>query len=252
MRGTAVNLCAAGVVSGLLLAVVPASAQSLVRINVDFVGVASSQDSQEVVQRTTLFREISTGAVAYPVLPTVKGLKGGITFGRTFAVGVNLDFINYEQTAGLAISIPHPLFFNRPGTDVAVSEVLDRKDRNVDIRAVYIAPTPQEWSVQVFGGPTYLSVKEDRIGGILYNQSAPASGANNVTITSTLKDTVSGSTWGFNVGADVGYFFTRHVGLGGQVSANRGTVTLTDPFVDDDVDRSAGHVTFGGGLRLRF
>lgn len=241
-----------GLSAGLLLSAGHVEAQGLVRVNIDLVAIASSQDVQEVVQRTSLFGETRTGVVSYPKLPSARGLKAGVTVGRRIGVGVNFDFVNYEQTTALAVSVPHPLFFNRIGTGVATSEVLERRDRNVDIRLIYILPTSTQWSVQLFGGPTYMSLKEDRIGGILYNQFTSLAGANTVSITSTVKETVSGSTWGFNVGADAGYFFSSHVGVGGQVSVNSGTVTLTDPFTDQDIERRAGHVTVGGGLRLRF
>ena len=55
-----------------------------------------------------------------------------------------------------------------------------------------------------------------------------------------------------NVGGDVGFFFSRHVDVGGIVRFNKGTVTLSDPLTDEDVERDASHVSFGGGLRLRF
>jgi hypothetical protein len=56
---------------------------------------------------------------------------------------------------------------------------------------------------------------------------------------------VDGSTWGFNAGVDVAYFFSRYVGAGGVIRLNRGTVTVDDPLTPDAAELSAGHVTFG-------
>ena len=83
-------------------------------------------------------------------------------------------------------------------------------------------------------------------------RDGPALGGNVITITSPAVAEVKGSGWGFNVGGDAGLFFSQHVGVGGTFIFNRGTVNLDDPLVGVDVDREAGLISFGGGLRFRF
>ena len=51
---------------------------------------------------------------------------------------------------------------------------------------------------------------------------------------------------GFNVGADVGYFFTKNVGVGGIIRFSQTKVTFSLGEVD------AGGAMVGGGVRLRF
>ena len=76
--------------------------------------------------------------------------------------------------------------------------------------------------------------------------------ANAVEVTSFNQREVSGSAVGFNAGADVAFFFTRHVGVGGVVRVNRGTVSVDDPLSSTAVDLTLGQTTIGGGLRVHF
>ena len=59
-------------------------------------------------------------------------------------------------------------------------------------------------------------------------------------------DTEEEQKTGFNVGADVGYYFTKNVGVGGIVRFSQTKVTFSLGEVD------AGGAMVGGGLRLRF
>ena len=63
--------------------------------------------------------------------------------------------------------------------------------------------------------------------------------------------TPSESTIGFNAGADVGYFFARHVGVGGVIRFSRGSVDFTSSD-GEALTLDAGGAHVGAGLRLRF
>lgn len=226
-------------------------------IDVNFLGVKSQQDEQTATFTRTLFRETARVSAVYPEIEgTGEAIEigGGFRFGagRSMGVGVHFDAANIEQIAGLAATIPHPTLFGRSATGTGFSGVLERQDRAIDIQAIYFAPTPAAWLVRIFGGPTYFNLKEERVSIVNYQQVFNAIGANIITITSPTVAEVDGSGWGFNIGGDVGFFFSRYVGVGGTVRFNRGTVTLDDPLSGVEADREAGHISFGGGLRLRF
>jgi hypothetical protein len=53
-----------------------------------------------------------------------------------------------------------------------------------------------------------------------------------------------------NVGGDVAYFSTPHVGVGGTAQSTGATFEMTVPSGTADV--KAGGLQVGGGLRLRF
>jgi hypothetical protein len=224
-------------------------------VDINFISVRSTQDELTATGFAPMFGEIARFGAVYPALPAVNGagLEGGFLAHPRFGVGIRFDFVDYESFVALAANVPHPTLFNRFGSDVGVTATtLKRKDRGFDISAIYIAPTSDAWRVRLFAGPTYFNVSQDMVGGIRYNQFPTIFGSNVVDINGFIEREVSGSAWGFNAGVDVAYFFSRHVGAGGVLRLNRGTVTVDDPLTGDAADLEAGDVTFGGGLRLRF
>jgi hypothetical protein len=221
---------------------------------VNFIGASPNQGADTFTFSRTMFGELASSAVAYPELGTAKGpeFAGGGTFGPGIGFGVRFIRVKSEYVPGMAIEIPHPGFFNRHATDADVlSTALERNDLDLDFFVLYDVPTAEEWRVRVFGGPTYFRVKQEMIGEIRYEQFVFGQ-SNTVNITEGRFNEIEGSAWGFNVGADIAYFFTRHVGVGGVVRFNNGTVTVDEPLSGEDADLDAGRTTFGAGLRLRF
>jgi hypothetical protein len=79
--------------------------------------------------------------------------------------------------------------------------------------------------------------------------------ANAIAITryqTTQVDFDEAGGWGCHVGADVSWFFTGVVGVGGFGRYAPGTVDYADPFTDERRDLKVGGFQGGGGLRLRF
>ena len=246
------------VVALLSLAASPATAQTTDRvwIDVNAVSVKSAQDATAFTFRDTVFNEPASVTAAYPEMPRAAGglFGGGVGVARGFGVGVQFVNATYEYAAGLAISIPHPLVFNRIGTDTDVTDALERNERALDLSGVYQLRTPDSWRVRVFGGPTYFKLKQDMVQDVEFTQSINlVTLANTVTITDFRQEEVDESTWGFHVGGDVAYFFSRHFGVGGTVRFNRGTVTLdNEPLSEEEGELKVGATIVGGGLRLRF
>jgi outer membrane protein with beta-barrel domain len=252
-------LCRFSVVAMLFIAASTASAQSAPSrgwLDVDFVSVRGSQGEQTFTARTSVFQEQASFASAYPELPSATGgnIAGGFNIHPRIGVGVHFVNISYEMPVGLAVNIPHPLFFNRFATDSDVTDsALERKDRSIDIAAVYTVPTPDAVRIRVFGGPTHFNVKQEMVSDVYFNQMFNLLGANVVDITRFDQQRVDGSAWGFNVGTDVAYFFSRYIGVGGVLRFNRGTVEIEkEPLTETPTELKAGHTMIGGGLRLRF
>ena len=242
----------------LSLASSSASAQGTDRVWID-VNVVSAKPAQDATTFTfsdTVFNEPVSMSAAYPAMPRATGglFGGGVGVARGFGVAVQFVNAQFEYDAGLAISIPHPFVFNRFGTDTDVTDTLERSERALDLSGVYQLPTPDAWRVRVFGGPSYFKFKQDMVQDVEFTQSINiVTFANTVNITDFRQEEVDESTWGFHVGADVAYFFSRHVGVGGTVRFNRGTVTLdTEPLSEEESELKVGTTIVGGGLRLRF
>lgn len=225
-------------------------------IDVNYLSLHPAQDAQTFTFRTTVSGETASIAAAYPALPTAKG--GEVGFGVRIGdlpVGVGIHVVNasYTYPVGLAINVPHPLFFNRFAQDSGVATDLERKDLAVDVMGVFVVPTPSRWSVRVFGGPTRFTVKQDMVSDVRFDQLFNLLGGNIVDLTGHKQVKVEGHVWGFNAGADVSYFFSRYVGVGGTVRVNGGTVSIAkEPLSENPADFKAGGAQFGGGLRIRF
>jgi hypothetical protein len=199
---------------------------------------------------------VSKETAAYPALTGVTDLdlSGGFGIRHGLGVGVHFDGATYQSTVGLGVTVPSPYFFNTLATAGAPTATpLERRDRSVDISAVYTVPTLDDrFNVRIFGGPTYFHLANNMVQTIGYYQVAGVFlPINAVAITSFTQREASGSALGLNAGADASWFFTRYVGVGGGVRFNRGTVTLPEPLTGQNVGLRVGHVEFGGGLRLR-
>lgn len=225
-------------------------------VDIDLVSVQPSQGAQSFTVRTPVFEEMASFASAYPELPSARGgnIGGGFNVHPRFGGGVHIVNVNYELPVGIAVNVPHPLIFNRFAADSDVtSSALERRDRSIDILAAYVLPTPDAIRIRLFGGPTHFRVSQDMVSDVHFNQAFNLLGANIVDITRSDQRRVEGSAWGFNLGADVAYFFSRYIGVGAVVRFNKGTVEMDEqPLTGESAEWQAGHTIVGGGLRLRF
>ena len=79
------------------------------------------------------------------------------------------------------------------------------------LQALVVLPASRAFTMTVFGGPTYFTVKQGLVTDVRFTQSYPYETAA-FAATSTGQQT--GSKLGFNVGADVAYYFSNYVGVG--------------------------------------
>ena len=258
MKLRTVFLC----LSGLVAISQPAMAQGPSRgwLDVNFISVSTGQDEQEYLAVGLSTEGVPFGmGTTYPALSQANGvgIEGGFIASRGLGFGLRFGQVRYDQTAGLVIAASHPVFFDLIAIDTGESQVLQRTDRSIDLMATWQVPLRNaDVQLRVFGGPTYFNVSQDMVANIQFSRLFNLNGTvNTVSIVSTLNEEVSGSAWGYNLGTDVGYFFTRHVGVGGGVQFNKGTVDIEIPLLnaeDPDTELEAGKVTLAVGLRLRF
>ncbi len=226
-------------------------------IDVDFgVAIAAEKDYTSTDTRT-LFREPATLKVGYH-LPAGAAFAfgGGVMFTSVFGLGVSFSGTAHQAPADLAIHIPHPTVANRYADDSTVTDgELQRVESHLNIVAMFVNDASARYRIRGFAGPTLFRMRQDVVDDIGFDQSFSLAGVNIVDITTfdtTQIDFADATGWGFNVGADVSWFFTRVVGVGGFGRYNRGTITTFDPLTGDDVKYTVGGVQAGGGLRLRF
>jgi outer membrane protein with beta-barrel domain len=246
------------VVVGLLLSS-PAFAQSYEKgwIDVNFGSAQSSQKDFTSAFTVELFSETGGLAAAYPKPNRGADFDfgGGFMFNPVFGIGLSVSGTAHEDPAGLAVTVPHPFFFDASTTASDITgDVLKRTEGAYHIQLAAVPLRTDRLVIRLFGGPSYFRVRQDLVSDISYVQVAPLfSRANDVTVTGWDGNSeVAGSGWGFNAGADLGVFFTRVVGIGAVVRFTQANVDLADPLSETNVTMKAGGLQVGGGIRLKF
>ncbi len=175
-------------------------------------------------------------------------VAGGVTVWQRLAVGVGVTRFSRDTVAAASGSIPHPFFFNRPRAIDGEITGLSREELAVHVQARALLPAGARVLVAVFGGPSFFQVKQGVVTDIGYVESYPYDTASLGSATTT---TPSKSAVGFNVGADVGFFFTRQIGVG--VAATFTGASVDVPGLAGGTRQvKAGGAQVGGGLRIRF
>jgi hypothetical protein len=168
---------------------------------------------------------------------------------RNIGVGVGVTRYSKNTPTALNASVPHPFFFNRPRTVDGEVAGLKREELAVHVQArATFVPTPSIQAV-VFAGPSFFSVKQGIVNDFEVAETYPYDTA---TFCRGITTDVDESKIGFNVGADVGYFFTRQVGVGGSLQWAGTTIDAPASSGTGTFEIKAGGFQAGGGLRLRF
>ncbi len=215
------------------------------------LGYATPTDKEYSTHLTrTIFAEPADFDVDYSS-PAGFSFDAGAGFMLTpqLGVGVNISQSRHSDTPVLSARIPHPFLFNQHGSDTVEGDTeLERTETGVHIQAMIVAFEDDTNRFRVFGGPTWMRVKNDSVADFEYTQTLDP--ANTITITAYDITDCQCSGWGFNVGADYSYFFNPNVGVGGVLRYTRAKVEPIDfsgPF-----ELTAGGAAFGGGLRVKF
>jgi hypothetical protein len=204
-----------------------------------------------------LFQETTALASSYPKPSTGVDFDfgGGYMFSPRAGIGMSLTGTAHEDGVGLGITVPHPYFFNASDTDGApTKDKLTRTEGAAHIQVMLVPTHSENLRLRVFGGPSYFRYKADMVQDVEYSQLAfQFSRLNSVVITGYNAEKVEGTGWGFHGGADVSWFFSRFVGVGGFARYARGSVSLDpEPLSEEQHDVTVGGFQSGGGLRFRF
>ena len=168
---------------------------------------------------------------------------------RNIGVGVGVTRYSKNTPTAFSASVPHPFFFNRPRDVEGEVAGITREELAVHVQArATFVPTRRVQAV-VFGGPSFFTVKQGIVNDFEISEMYPYDTA---TFNRGISTNVDESKIGFNVGADVGYFFTRQVGVGGSVQWAAATIDAPASSGTGSFDIKAGGLQVGAGLRLRF
>ena len=176
-------------------------------------------------------------------------ISAGATIWRNIGVGVGVTRFSRSTPISLTASVPHPFFFNRARPISGDIGGLKREELAVHVQArANFTPSPKIQAV-LFAGPSFFSVNQGIVNDFEISETYPYDTA---TFSRGVTTTVDESNVGFNVGADVGYFFTRQIGVGGSVQWSGTTIDMPASGGTGTFELKAGGLQAGGGLRLRF
>jgi hypothetical protein len=185
-------------------------------------------------------------------------IGGGVRLVQNLGVGISYSRYRTDQTGDLAVSIPHPWFYNEHAFD-NLDVPLKRTEKALHIDAVYMFPLTERLQLAVFGGPTRFQYEQEVVEDFGLSSSIETDMSFNIELEEPLLRTLEGSVWGYNVGADVIYLFSRNVGVGGLVRYSRASTDVENAFMTTrtEMSNTASKLELGGlqvfaGLRMRF
>ncbi len=192
------------------------------------------------------YAEAGSLSTAYSFRPK-PAIDGGVTVRvwGPIGIGVSGSYASSSTTAEVGASVPNPLVFGQPRqvdgpADVAHTEV------GVHIQAVYwVEPTPRTELI-VSGGPSVFRVDQDFVSDVSYTQSYPYTTATYQSAT-VLRERQS--VTGFNIGGEMGWKWTSHVGLSAGLRYSHATADFADTHA---TAVTIGGLHVGGGVRLLF
>jgi hypothetical protein len=237
------------VATALLAWASPATAQdSLVFISVNGGSQLTSTDFADNVVFTEFVEEGDFDAAYRIDSGAIFDIGGGVRLPFNLGIGAGFSRFDKSNDASVNARIPHPFFFDRDRSIAGSAASLTRTETAVHLQVRWFAPIPGAVELSVFGGPTFFSVTQGLVTAVEFSQTYPFDVA---SFTGAASGTQTESAVGYNVGADVGFFFSRYVGIGALVRFSRASLDL----VSEDsgvISVDAGGFHAGGGLRLRF
>lgn len=229
---------------------VPVAAQTRPRVTIS-AGAAAQPTTASFadVANFPYFAETARVEGAYEVADGIAFDVGGtVHVWRPFAVRVAVTRVSRDTDGETRGSFPHPFFFNMNRTGTWPSGSLDRTEVGVHVSADWAPVQTPRFAVSVFGGPSLFNYKQAVVERVEVVQSYPYDTIDARLITGN----IDGSAIGFHAGVDLGWFFSRHVGVGGLLRLAKGTKKGVRIGDGDPFDLDLGGVQAGGGIRLRF
>lgn len=238
-----------GALTLLLLAPLPLSAQTRERGYIALTGgaqVSTGTLTDRFVY--TVNAEDATTEARYPSKAAVLFDGGaGLRFWRNIGAGVHVSRSSVAGTVRTESSIPHPFFDDRDRQVSGEAADISRTETAAHLQLYYVRDIGR-WRLRLSGGPSYFTVSQEVVTGILLDEQFPYDTA---TFRSATTSRGKESAPGFNVGADVGRLFTRRLGASAMVRFARGSVDFNLDGIHR-VSTDAGGAQAGAGIRVAF
>ena len=177
----------------------------------------------------------------------VFGARGGVRVWKNMAVGAGLEMAATSQTLAITGRLPHPFQFNQYREVEGTESGLDRTEALVAFELSWLVALARRVDMFVFGGPAYISVRQEMATRIQFTETYPYGTAD---LTGVETATMRGGGFGVTAGLDVSYLVTKHLGLGGEVRYSYASTTLTPS--DQPAKVGLGGLQAAFGARILF
>ena len=157
-------------------------------------------------------------------------------------------YSRFEDSSGASLtgSVPNPFFFDKARAIAGESAALSHTEQTLHLSALWTAAVSPALEVGVFGGPSIVSLRQSYVRDVLFDDGYPYLTA---TFTQAAATKESQTAVGFNIGGNVAWFFSRHLGVSGTVRFSRVSASL-NTAAGNAVPVNLGGVETAVGLRI--
>ena len=173
---------------------------------------------------------------------------GGVRLWKNLAVGAGVSLFDGKVDTSLTARVPHPFHFARHRAVSGSAPGLTRRELALHVQALAIVPLGDRFAVKLFGGPSFFSISQEVVSAVEFTQEYPFDTAAFAGATDTGR---SETAIGFNVGVDLGLYFSRHVGVGFLTRYSKASLEIASGD-DENMSVDVGGMQVGAGVRFRF
>jgi hypothetical protein len=196
---------------------------------------------------------ISTNVEAMPIATRLRiGTAGFFEAGarvrvsRAVSLGA-VGFVGAGSADGTVdAKVPHPFYFIQPRPVSGDIAGLDHRERGVHVELAYPVTVKPGREVTLFGGPSFISVRQGLVSDVSYSESYPYDSA---TFSSASVIIAHKTVPGLHAGMDVTWRLNRSLRAGGLVRYSYAHLALSSGD-GNDVTMRAGGIRVGGSLRV--
>ena len=178
--------------------------------------------------------------------------SAGMRVWSNIGVGIGLSQFSDKDSSTITAQIPNPLIFSAPRTATASTGDLQHRESDFRLQLIWVLPVSNKIELMVFGGPSFLAVKQDFVtvdlADIVENAPPPF---NTVALGKAKVTTSLEHVTGFNFGVDGTFRVTKMWGAGAFIRFSGASVDFSLP-AGGTVNLDAGGFQMGGGPRFRF
>jgi len=194
------------------------------------------------------YQETGSTRVEYPMGGAFLFDGGaGVRLWRRLGAGLVVSRVGRASTASTRSFIPHPLYLDTPRQVDGEADAVQWAETGIHFHVRYEPASRGPLRIVISGGPSVLRLRQTLVTEARVREEYPYDTAEFGGVNTR---EVEGRANGFNVGADLGWMFTRHLGLGGTLRLTRAVIALDADQRRIPVEAGGAHI--GVGLRLTF